>query len=287
MNHVLEYVIFNVGIKWQDQSRELKASLTESGIICVDWTDGEGLAEWQEITSLMKKPEHKAGQGLLVLTDSPRQAAALREKGVVCIGCQWENSGFFEGAYLVTDCIASLDVQTLEETYLHARGLPVTIAETRRLVIREITSEDFDFLWELSQKAGMGIAMDRADDNCFSWERLEAYIAHVYRFYGYGLWMVLLKNGIRIGCCGLGDREELQYAVAPGFRRRGYAEEMCRAVMGYVFSRTDRESLWIRVRPENKPSRRLAAKLGFSYRYSSGDMQFYQYDMDKVHKNHT
>ena len=112
---------------------------------------------------------------------------------------------------------------------------------------------------------------DAIEENFFRKENLLSYIKDVYRLQGYGLWSVFLKDGVLIGCCGLADttaadgrvRLELQYMLDREYHRRGYGTEMCRAVLNYVFARTDRQEVWLRIHEGNDASLKLAKKLGF------------------------
>ena len=56
---------------------------------------------------------------------------------------------------------------------------------------------------------------------------------------------------------------ELGYAVAEDFRRRGYAFEMCQAVLAYAFETLGADEVFARIRSGNAPSLALARKLGF------------------------
>ena len=268
----LKYVIFALSSEWNGQKKMLTEQLERDGIVCCDLRD---------VT--------EKRQCAVLITDS-RNIAASNDGEIVCIGCDRENAAFFEGAALVTDDLTSLDSQILEETFLHSLGRPVTVARTNRLIIREISEEDFDGLYRISLQPGMQYAFI-SEENCFEPERLAAYISHVYRFYGYGLWSVLKKDGTLIGCCGLSeygeehetdfetDSEtdsaeaefclELRYMLAREHQGSGYGQEMCRAALNYAFARTDCEKVLIRVHRDNHASIRLAERLGFRERACS------------------
>lgn len=200
--------------------------------------------------------------GALLLTDSPQAAMDWKRRGGVCIGCSCGNE-YFEGAWLVTDSLDWLDAAVLQENLLRAQGKPVIAACTQRLILREISKEDIDRLYEISQQEGMEYAMeDGRRENCFERTRMKAYIEHVYRLWGYGLWSVWTRKGSLIGCCGL-NGSELQYMLDEKWQGRGYGLEMCRAVLSYAAEKTDLNKIWVRVHPDNQQSLRLAEKLGF------------------------
>lgn len=219
-------------------------------------------------------------QSTVLLTDDRKAAAEWKRLGGICIGCTGSDE-FFDGAELVTDSLQELDRITIEETLLHGLGLPVTIAATERLVIREIAEADAACLYQMSLQEGMEYLFrdsqneKGASENCFAPERMLTYIKTVYRFCGYGLWGVWIKGGKLIGCCGLSDPQqetmqtegelELQYMLAPEERRKGYGAEMCSAALDYAFERIQCEQVCVRIRKENAPSIRLAFRLGFAF----------------------
>jgi [ribosomal protein S5]-alanine N-acetyltransferase len=112
------------------------------------------------------------------------------------------------------------------------------IAETARLRLRQLTPDDGPFIFELMNDtdflANIGDRGVRAADDA------RAYIADgplaSYARYGFGLYLVELKDAAAIGLCGLLHRHthpdvEIGFALLPRFRRRGYTLEAARAVM--------------------------------------------------------
>lgn len=286
-NRILKEILIDLHENWKVQSEDLKKRMQVSNIVCTEIENSQ-------------IPESRAGASVLI-TDQSCTAVSWKKKGGISIGCiytettdeklnndmnklQTSESGFFDGAELVTDSLEELDEQILEETLLHGLGLPVTIAETERLIIKEITKDEVEKLYQMSLQEGMQYLMrDSNGDNCFEPERMCAYIKTAYRFYGYGLWSVWTKQGELVGCCGLSDFVysfseiisddekntedntylELQYMVDKEYRRKGYALEMCSAVLDYAFFRTEWEEVVVRIHPENIASICLAEKLGF------------------------
>jgi RimJ/RimL family protein N-acetyltransferase len=273
MEYQVKGVVFELREEWMAEAGKLAAELRACGIECIfseEYTD----------------------RNQVVLTDDPQRASTLAGQGIVCIGCQRELDCYFDGVDLVVSSLADLDVWTIKETFCHGKGLPMRITQTERLVIREIAEEDFAFLEQLGRSEGMQLAVEGEagmEDGPLDAERLTAYVRHVYRLYGYGLWMVLDRDGTRIGLCGLGDWEaeeiepnrsllQLQYAVAPAFRRQGYAFEMCCAVIAYATEQMpERNDLWLRIHAGNIPSLHLAEKLGFQYKRTIGNQKIFYY----------
>lgn len=282
----LKKVVFALEGKWDDPVKELEEKLSDAGITCV--------RRPEERMNILRTDDAGLDRtSTLLMTDDRGFAVKAAERGFVCVGCACGDDAYFEGAALVTDDPSSLDARLLNLCLLHAQKRPATIAETKRLLIREIAEQDFEELYRISRQDGMRYLQE--DISCFAPERLAAYIRYAYRFYGFGLWSVLRKDGTLIGCCGLTEcaeqtrdgrehadekdgtprtRLELQYMVTGEYQGQGYGEEMCRAAIAYARAETDRDTVWLRIHPENTASLRLAEKLGFKYRGTEpGDPQ--------------
>lgn len=176
-------------------------------------------------------------------------------------------------------------------------SLPLYIAETERLLLRELTEEDRPLVLALIRDDAVGAAAGRqaagpgaedrqaagpaAEETCpagpgearlLDPETYTAYIENQYRFYEYGLWGVFRKaDRAFVGLCGFGSDEadgvpELGYHIAAGERGKGYAYEAARAALHYLFSEAGAEEARVTVRQENAPSVRLAEKLARSLR---------------------
>ncbi len=296
----LRQVLMALGKEWSAQEEKLKERLALENVRCVGFGDGQNCREQlrsQALSLSEECAETVRTDGLsaadtVVITDDRELAAEMAGRGFVCIGCEAGEESFFEGAALVTDVPETLDVRSLEECLLRATGRPVTIAVTDRLVLREITEQDIPGLYRISMQEGMREAVEGVGENCFEPDRMKAYIHHMYRLCGYGLWSVLLRDGTLAGCCGFADyterhavREEpkkvekngrkgteeqkracleLQYVIAEEYRRQGYGEEMCRAAIEYAYDRLCADELWVRVKTKNRASLALAGKLGFA-----------------------
>lgn len=264
----LKQVIVCLGPERREQADALCDALRRENIRCGRYPEED----------ILKQIRTGCGwnDSAVVITDSRALSSGLAGSGIVCIGCAASEEAFFDGTAFVTDCPEQLDGRTLEEYLLRMTGRPVTIAETGRLILREIAEKDIDRLYEISRQKGMERALsDPSQEAFFRRENLQAYIRTAYRFYGYGLWSVLLKDRTLIGCCGFSERSEtdiqarsevrleLQYMLDEAYRRCGYATEMCRAALHYAALQTAWENVYVRIRPDNEPSLRLAGKLGF------------------------
>jgi RimJ/RimL family protein N-acetyltransferase len=112
---------------------------------------------------------------------------------------------------------------------------------------------------------------------------MDSYYENVYRFYGYGMWLVTLKDGTVIGRAGIehipemtenqpqteGEtppEHELGYMLGVPYQHQGYALEACRAILDYARDELGITDVAVNIHPENKPSLRLAEKLGLKNR---------------------
>lgn len=143
------------------------------------------------------------------------------------------------------------------------------ILETKRLILREMTMDDFmDISAILKDEKTM-----YAYEHGFSDEEVSAWIKRQlenYKQYGFGLWTVILKEtGRLIGTCGItmqdaGGREvmEIGYLFNRRFWHCGYACEAASACKGYAFDRLGAEEICSIIRTNNLSSQRVAIRNG-------------------------
>ena len=166
---------------------------------------------------------------------------------------------------------SALDPAFLERDRLRKSGIPVKIAETERLLIRETIPSDIPDLYEIWKQGGMvrGTVpvLNTLDEET---EFMEAYIRHAYLFYDFGLWTVIEKqSGQIIGQAGLfvsellDDAVELGYLIGQSYRGKGYAQECGRAILAYAEEVLDLEELHVLIERTNDTSLHVAQKLGF------------------------
>lgn len=256
------------------RSEQIFLALQKKGIPC---RKGVWLSE------KLQEREH-----ILVLTDDRELAEQISEPGIACIGVAGECDAFFNGADLVVEEPEKLELQDLEEYLQRYHGLPVTIARTKRLTLREMIVDDWQVLNRIDHQSGMEKARQDAEEtDSFEKSRLESYIGSQYRLYGYGLWSVVLDKECVIGCCGfsaldggsdmqkgIGDGEdaqdqespvilELQYMLDEAYRRQGYGTEMCRAAIAYAYEHLEADEIMVRVWSDYQEAISFARSIGF------------------------
>lgn len=158
------------------------------------------------------------------------------------------------------------------------------ILETGRLLIRQLTVEDADFVLELLNDPSF--IQNIGDRNVRTTEAAQAYVlngpAASYARNGFGLSLVIrMETGESIGICGLSKRDELDdvdigYAFLPRYWSKGYAVEAALGMKAYAKDRIGLERLVAIVDPANGSSVRVLEKIGMScektIKLSAGDI---------------
>lgn len=156
---------------------------------------------------------------MLVLTDDREFAEQISKLGIACVGVAGESDAFFNGTDLVVEEPEKLELQELEKYLQRYHGLPVTIARTRRLTLREMIVDDWRVLSRIDHQSGMEKARQDAEEtDSFEKSRLESYIGSQYRLYGYGLWSVVLDKERT-------DSEEKERCEAVGSEKIFFAKD--------------------------------------------------------------
>lgn len=180
-----------------------------------------------------------------------------------------------------------VDANALPEAYFERiwcrhKGLPVQIAETKRLLIRESIPEDADSFVKLyldaevrrflelpaleKEMAGKTLAEKVATYEDY----IAQYAQNQYGFYEYGMWTVLEKeSGKVVGRMGLElqandvgeEKLSLGYALLPEYRGRGYALEACLAILDYCKECDYATEIFVKIDENNRNSRKLFQKL--------------------------
>lgn len=179
----------------------------------------------------------------------------------------------YSGVDMLVEGFDEVDVDFFEKVWQRHHRIPWTILETERCVVRELTLGDLDALFELY---GDG-EIDKFTDPLYPYEEEKefqrAYIENMYRYFGYGLWLVFSKEtGKLIGRAGLEHREyneeielELGYIIGTKYQGQGLATEICEAILAYAKENTGFERINTLIEDGNTASEHLSQKLGFSH----------------------
>ena len=165
-----------------------------------------------------------------------------------------------------------LDPEFEKRDALRKAGIPVEIARTDQLLIRETIDSDISELYRIGtdQAVRKYIApMQPTLEEEIVYTK--AYVRHMYAFYDFGLWTVLEKDAYGqervIGRAGLFPSErlagqiEMGYMIAPECQGNGYGKEAAETVLRYAFNVLDLEEVHLFAEKENKTSVKLAETL--------------------------
>lgn len=213
-------------------------------------------------------------QEVLFITDHAEILERLLKEGFYVIGLYHDKNGdtIFKGTLYAVEDVEQLAFQAYDEAYRRLAGLPWNILETERLIVRESTVADVEEFYRIYSEPSITYYMeelfqDPAEERAY----MESYIKQVYGFYGFGMWTVLLKEtGQVIGRAGLNVREgydlpELGFVIGVPYQRKGYAYEVCSAILRYAEEELLFEKVQALVQGENEASKRLLCKLQFKY----------------------
>ncbi len=210
-------------------------------------------------------------EATLWITDSAVKAKALADEGkAVLIWLHPENRHQdFSSFRYACDNPAELDMDYLEGVYRRYHGIPWEILETEHCLVRETTVEDVEEFYQIYEHPSITEYMEPLYEDPRE-ERAYArdYIDKVYAFYGFGIWTVVEKaTGEVIGRAGICYREgyedpELGFMIAAHKQGKGYATQVCRAILEYGHEELGFERILAFVQSGNQASMRVCEKLG-------------------------
>lgn len=143
----------------------------------------------------------------------------------------------------------------------------MSIVSTERFLLRPPEEHDFDVYARFfadgaaSQFYGGPLRKDQA------WRVLAGHVGH-WHLRGYGLWMIVPKNGSSaVGGCGFAwpegwPRRELTWWILPEARGTGCAVEVSRAVIRHGYESYGWPLVETHMKDENAAARGLVRKLG-------------------------
>lgn len=206
------------------------------------------------------------------ITDKSSEAHYYKDNNIPYI--VWLHEGnrdesFPSGAFCVENK-EDIDERYIDKVYRRTHGIAWEILVTDRLIVREITVEDVPRLYELySDKTVTKYMEPLFEDMNQEIEYTREYIKNIYGFYGYGMWVIVLKEtGEVIGRAGFEYKKdfeglELGFMLGSKYQRKGYAYEACRAILEYAEAELMHQQFRAVVHIENEPSKRLCERLNF------------------------
>ncbi len=262
IENVLKYIIF--AFKKQVPNEDIELFKKNIGLLKYEFFDIKALYTFDEesCNDILTKA--------VIITDNESldiKNGKLGECAILGVGFDYRGNAPF-----ITESLLSTGEGYLLLVYARKHNLPVVIGETKRLLIREMSMQDLDSLYELydSLKACPYIEplYERSEEEEFS----RKYIENMYGFYNYGLWLVFLKDTNKlIGRAGIEHREingelchEIGYLIDKAYQHNHYALEVCEFIVNYAFDKIEVSSLIACINKNNTPSINLAKRLGFS-----------------------
>jgi RimJ/RimL family protein N-acetyltransferase len=149
----------------------------------------------------------------------------------------------------------------------------VKILETERTILREVTTDDAEFILDLlNQPSFVRYIGDR---NVRTIEQARDYIesrfTESYKKFGFSMWAVVLKETSElIGLCGFVKRDglpdvDIGFAFLPQFEKCGYAFESASAVMHYGRDVLNLPRVLAITSQDNASSQKLLEKIGLNF----------------------
>ncbi|HEX9385715.1 MAG TPA: GNAT family N-acetyltransferase [Anaerolineales bacterium] len=148
----------------------------------------------------------------------------------------------------------------------------MTILETERLLLRQFSTEDTDFILELLNEPSF--IRNIGDRGVRTIDDANSYILNgpvaSYAKNGFGLYLVKLKETDEsIGMCGLIKWDTLEdmdigYAFLPRFWSKGFAVEAAQAIKEYAKHVIGLNRIVAITDPENEGSIRVLQKIGLN-----------------------
>lgn len=247
----------------------------------------ENLKEWN-IRFLQKQNDLSPSSGLyldmahrlalppqkcLVITDSSHGVYAAKAAGIPCIGYEppGKNANLSD-AYSIIQGFRFVDSGYLSRTHAHALSYPAFIIRTERLIIRELSMDDFPALYTMCTEPVTASFMDEVlSDYDTEYEKHFSYIKSVYPFYELALWGVYEREtGTLIGRVGFSLPEDdsncywLGYLIDTPYRNKGYAKECIPAILHFASCQGCR---WVsaKIKKNNMVSLKVLEKCLFPY----------------------
>lgn len=244
----------------------------------VDNTEGDS-EKWGEgllvhsLTQALKKVGYELKEGLILTLAANFNESLLISDLATIVYDKDLGSGLPYGFDLIVDSFEDIDADFIIRLWKHKNKIPCLIAETKRIVIRELCENDIDEVIKISREEHiLKFVEDGRVDEKEQKEKLLAYIDNIYRFYDYGIWGIFDKaDGSLIGLISidlLNDTDEARYETGFFIRRerlgQGFAKEALEMVINYAKNKLSASELIAVTDYENMPARSLLEKCGFT-----------------------
>jgi RimJ/RimL family protein N-acetyltransferase len=164
------------------------------------------------------------------------------------------------------------------------------IIETKRLILREYTYDDYDELYKILSDSEVMKYYPKPYDEKGTRRWIEWSLEN-YKNHGFGWWAIVLKETNEfIGDCGITIQNinnkmlpEVGYHLSKCHWRKGYAKEAGKAVIKWAFENTKLDELYSYMNAENVASYSTAASIGMTKidEFYDEDEHLYVYKIEK------
>ena len=207
----------------------------------------------------------------VLISDDALALEEAKSRGIATVAIDPEGILDLSLAEYAVGSLEVIDYEFLKKVVCRKYNMPLTILNTERLSLRELTCDDY--IKVESSQALLESGRYFEDEATFL-----NYINITYRFFDYGIWAVEDRgNAEFIGMAGLyfgndKNRYFLSYFISPEYRNKGYAYEISKAIIKMVYKKVKPA---IEIKKGNIASIKLAEKLS---KYSK-DMLKYSIDI--------
>ena len=208
----------------------------------------------------------------LFLSDRSGMLEKLKKEGACAIALSHakNRAEAFSGISYIFAEVDEVEADSYVKAYEREANLPWQILETGRLQVRETTVQDIEAFYRIYAGASItrfmeGLFPDPQDERRYT----EDYIRNVYGLLGFGVWTVVEKaSGEIVGRAGFSIRNgfeevELGFLIGEPWQRKGYAKEVCQAILQYGKEVLGFSMVMALVKKENTVSIHLLQELGF------------------------
>lgn len=274
--------------------------INRTGIPCI--IKEQDVGEHEKAMQNVGPDDSLARQDILYITDDAGKALMAKTAGeAVLIYFHEDNKAeHFHGCRFYIEGFEDADATYYTKVYQREKRIPWTICETKRLVIREMTAEDTEALFALYEDKSVVKYMEDLPENMEEErEYIKDYIDKVYGVFGFGMWLIVLKDTEEIiGRVGFQNLEvdfsdekerqeacllcmeeketeafwesreawvELGFLIASKYQKKGYAYEACEAAIAYMKEEFPEYKRMARCKKENAEAIRLCKKLEIAY----------------------
>ena len=139
----------------------------------------------------------------IIITDDIKTAHSSIAQGCPAVYI-YDGENYISGISYIAESVEACTPQYCNEAFCRQKGIPMTVLQTERTYIKEITVDDLGELYELYDDDEIRKYIEPLykyeEEKCFT----ESYIKNMYGMYGFGMWLVKDRDTDKlIGRAGL------------------------------------------------------------------------------------